>query len=107
MGPDGMPLGRPNTNPPPLSHPGPHPSQQNLLHGMGRTNMVVMSHGGGDGNCTQTISDAGETSALSTPALLSNFMICRKKYEKLKNAVTQSGADAVVNFLLKEQKIVY
>lgn len=107
MGPDGMPLGRPNTNPPPLSHPGPHPSQQNLLHGMGRTNMVVMSHGGGDGNCTQTISDAGETSALSTSALLSNFMICRKKYEKLKNAVTQSGADAVVNFLLKEQKIVY
>uniref|UniRef100_A0A3B4XAG5 Methyl-CpG binding domain protein 5 n=1 Tax=Seriola lalandi dorsalis TaxID=1841481 RepID=A0A3B4XAG5_SERLL len=57
VGPDGMPLGRPNTNPPPLSHSGPHPSQQNLLHSMGRTNMVVMSHGGGDGSCTQTISD--------------------------------------------------
>lgn len=57
VGPDGMPLGRPNANPPPLSHPGPHPSQ---LHSMGRTNMV-MPHGGGDGGCTQSISDTGET----------------------------------------------
>ncbi|KAE8278428.1 Methyl-CpG-binding domain protein 5 Methyl-CpG-binding protein MBD5 [Larimichthys crocea] len=64
VGPDGMPLGRPNTNPPPLSHPGPHPSQQNLLHGMGRTNLVVMPHGGGDGSCTQTIADTGNPSSL-------------------------------------------
>lgn len=56
VGPDGMPLGRPNTNPPPLSHPGPHPSQ---LHSMGRTNMV-MPHGGGDGSCTQSVSETGE-----------------------------------------------
>jgi len=60
MGPGGGPVG-PHANPPPLSHPGPHPAQQNLLHGMGRTNMVVMSHGGGDGGCPQTISDSGET----------------------------------------------
>lgn len=60
VGPDGMPLGRPNTNPPPLSHPGPHPSQ---LHSMGRTNMA-MAHGGGDGSCTQTISEAGNASSL-------------------------------------------
>ncbi|XP_076579578.1 methyl-CpG-binding domain protein 5 isoform X4 [Chaetodon auriga] len=64
VGPDGMPLGRPNTNPPPLSHPGPHPSQQNLLHGMGRANMPVMPHGGGDGSCAQTISDTGNPSSL-------------------------------------------
>uniref|UniRef100_A0A3Q3XNC5 MBD domain-containing protein n=1 Tax=Mola mola TaxID=94237 RepID=A0A3Q3XNC5_MOLML len=60
VGPDAIPLGRPNTNPPPLSHPGPHPSQQNLLHSMGRTNMMVMPHGG-DGSCTQTISDADKS----------------------------------------------
>ncbi|XP_029941681.1 methyl-CpG-binding domain protein 5 isoform X2 [Salarias fasciatus] len=60
VGPDGMPLGRPNTNPPPLSHPGPHPSQ---LHSMGRTNMG-MAHGGGDGSCSQTVSEAGNPSAL-------------------------------------------
>uniref|UniRef100_A0A3Q3J1F7 MBD domain-containing protein n=1 Tax=Monopterus albus TaxID=43700 RepID=A0A3Q3J1F7_MONAL len=64
VGPDGMPLGRPNTNPPPLSHPGPHPSQQNLLHGMGRTTMIVVPHGGGDGGCAQTISDAGNLPSL-------------------------------------------
>ncbi|XP_035006356.2 methyl-CpG-binding domain protein 5 [Hippoglossus stenolepis] len=64
VGPDGMPLGRPNTNPPPLSHPSPRPSQQNLLHSMGRTNMVVMQHGGGDGGCTQSISDSGNPSSL-------------------------------------------
>ncbi|XP_017287275.1 methyl-CpG-binding domain protein 5 isoform X3 [Kryptolebias marmoratus] len=55
VGPDGMPLVRPNTNPPPLSHPGPHPSQ---LHSMSRTNMVL-THSGGDGGCSQTVSDAG------------------------------------------------
>lgn len=64
VGPDGMPLGRSNTNPPPLSHPGPHPAQQNLLHGMGRTNMSVMPHGGSDGSCTQTIPDPGNPSSL-------------------------------------------
>ncbi|XP_058477222.1 methyl-CpG-binding domain protein 5-like [Solea solea] len=64
VGSDGMPLGHPNTNPPPLSHPGPNPSQQNLHHSMGRTNMVVMPHGGGDGGCTQTISDTGNPSSL-------------------------------------------
>ncbi|KAF1371975.1 hypothetical protein PFLUV_G00276640 [Perca fluviatilis] len=64
VGPDGMPLGRPNTNPPPLSHPGPHPSQHNHLHGMGRTSMVLMPHAGGDGSCTQTISDTGNPSSL-------------------------------------------
>lgn len=58
VGSDGM-MGRPNTNPPPLSHPGPHPSQQNLLHGLARTNMGAMPHGGGDGSCTQNISDTG------------------------------------------------
>lgn len=56
VGPDGIPLVRPNTNPPPLSHPGPHPSQ---LHSMSRTNMV-MTHSGGDGGCNQTVSDTGE-----------------------------------------------
>lgn len=56
VGPDGIALGRPNTNPPPLSHPGPHPSQ---LHSMGRTNMVI-PHGGGDGSCTQSVSETGE-----------------------------------------------
>lgn len=61
VGPDGMPMVRPNAKPSPLSHPGPHPSQQNLLHGMGQTNMPVMPHGGGDGSCTQTVSDTGET----------------------------------------------
>lgn len=80
VGPDGMPLGRPNTNPPPLSHPGPHPSQQNLLHGMGRTNLVVMPHGGGDGSCTQTIADTGET---STP--LSNCMTNKNTTTKPSN----------------------
>lgn len=58
VGPDGIALGRPNTNPPPLSHPGPHPSQ---LHSMGRTNMVI-PHGGGDGSCTQSVSETGEMS---------------------------------------------
>ncbi|XP_041834201.1 methyl-CpG-binding domain protein 5-like [Melanotaenia boesemani] len=51
---------RPNTNPPPLSHPGPHPSQ---LHCMGRTNMVV-PHAGGDGSCNQTVSDTGNPSSM-------------------------------------------
>ncbi|KAK5847941.1 hypothetical protein PBY51_017030 [Eleginops maclovinus] len=60
---DGMQLGRPHNNPPPLSHPGPHPSQQNLLHGIRRTNMV-MPHEGGDGGCTQNISDTGNPSSL-------------------------------------------
>ncbi|XP_033953584.1 methyl-CpG-binding domain protein 5 isoform X2 [Pseudochaenichthys georgianus] len=60
---DGMPLGRPHNNAPPLSHPGPHPSQQNLLHSMRRTNMV-MPHEGGDGGCTQNISDTGNPSSL-------------------------------------------
>ncbi|CAI5638394.1 unnamed protein product [Oreochromis niloticus] len=60
VGPDGMALGRPNTNPPPLSHPGPHPSQ---LHSMGRTNMVI-PHGGGDGSCTQSVSETGNPSSL-------------------------------------------
>ncbi|XP_063321862.1 methyl-CpG-binding domain protein 5-like isoform X2 [Pelmatolapia mariae] len=60
VGPDGIALGRPNTNPPPLSHPGPHPSQ---LHSMGRTNMVI-SHGGGDGSCTQSVSETGNPSSL-------------------------------------------
>ncbi|KAM9767089.1 methyl-CpG-binding domain protein 5 isoform 1-T1 [Menidia menidia] len=58
VGPDGMALVRSNTNPPPLSHPGPHPSQ---LHSMGRTNMVV-PHGGGDGSCNHTVSDTGNSS---------------------------------------------
>lgn len=64
MGPDGMSLGRTNPNPPPLSHPGPHTSQQNLIHSMGRANMVLMPHGGVDGGCAQSITDTGETSAL-------------------------------------------
>ncbi|XP_047432180.1 methyl-CpG-binding domain protein 5-like isoform X2 [Mugil cephalus] len=64
VGPDGMPLGRPNANPPPLSHPGPHPGPHpSQLHNMGRTNMV-MPHGGGDGSCTQSISDTGNPSSL-------------------------------------------
>uniref|UniRef100_A0A3Q2SUF0 Methyl-CpG binding domain protein 5 n=1 Tax=Fundulus heteroclitus TaxID=8078 RepID=A0A3Q2SUF0_FUNHE len=54
IGPDGMPLVRPNTNPPPLSHPGPHPSQ---LHSMRRTNVVP--HGGSDRGCNQAVSDSG------------------------------------------------
>ncbi|XP_077452120.1 methyl-CpG-binding domain protein 5 isoform X1 [Stigmatopora argus] len=57
VGPDGMPLGRPHTNPPPLSHSGPHPSQHNLHHKVGQTDMVVMP--GGDGCCTNKISDTG------------------------------------------------
>ncbi|XP_061571648.1 methyl-CpG-binding domain protein 5-like [Cololabis saira] len=61
MGPEGMALVRAKTNPPPLSHPSPHPSH---LQGMGRTNMVV-SHGGGDGGCIQTISDTGTPSSLA------------------------------------------
>lgn len=61
VGPDGMTLGRLNTNPPPLSHPSPHPSQQNLHHAMNRTNMGVMPHGGGDGSCSQSITETGET----------------------------------------------
>ncbi|XP_060888239.1 methyl-CpG-binding domain protein 5-like isoform X1 [Labrus mixtus] len=64
LGPDGMPLGRQNANPPPLSHPGPHPSQQKLLQSMGRNNMVVMPHGGVNGSCTQNISDTGNPSSL-------------------------------------------
>ncbi|XP_068165098.1 methyl-CpG-binding domain protein 5 isoform X2 [Antennarius striatus] len=64
VGPDGMPMVCPNPNPPPLSHPGPHPAQQSLHHGMGRTNMVVMSHGGADGGCTQTLSEKGNPSSL-------------------------------------------
>ncbi|XP_013867453.1 methyl-CpG-binding domain protein 5 [Austrofundulus limnaeus] len=55
VGPDSMPLVRTNTNPPPLSHPGPHPSQ---LHSMSRTNMVI-THSSGDGGCNQTVSDTG------------------------------------------------
>ncbi|XP_034034896.1 methyl-CpG-binding domain protein 5-like isoform X2 [Thalassophryne amazonica] len=57
VGPDGTPLGRPNTNPPPLSHPSTHSSQQSILRGMARTNMVLMPHGGSDGGCPQ----AGDT----------------------------------------------
>ncbi|KAM4601656.1 methyl-CpG-binding domain protein 5 isoform 2-T2 [Polymixia lowei] len=64
VGPDGMPLGRPNTNPPPLSHPGPHPQHQSILHTMGRTSMV-MAHGGSDGVCGQVISETGNPSSLS------------------------------------------
>lgn len=59
VGPDGLALGRPNTNPPPLSHPSPHPSQQNLHHGMSRTSMGVMPHGGGD--------DTGESPTRTEP----------------------------------------
>ncbi|XP_077369219.1 methyl-CpG-binding domain protein 5 [Festucalex cinctus] len=63
VGPDGMPLGRPHTNPQPLSHSGPHPSQHNLHHhSVGQTNMVVMP--GGDRSCTKSISDAGNPSSL-------------------------------------------
>lgn len=60
MGPDCMPLGRPSTNPPPLSHPSTHPgglshpAQQNLLHSMARSNMMI-PHGGADGSCSQTL----------------------------------------------------
>lgn len=72
VGPDGMPLGRTNTNPPPLSHtgplpgpqPGPHPAQQSLLHGIGRTKMV-MQHGGSDGSCPQSLPDPGPPSSHS------------------------------------------
>uniref|UniRef100_A0A3P8TTJ0 Methyl-CpG binding domain protein 5 n=1 Tax=Amphiprion percula TaxID=161767 RepID=A0A3P8TTJ0_AMPPE len=46
MGPGGGPVGPDGI---------PHPSQ---LHSMGRTNMV-MPHGGGDGSCTQAVSDPG------------------------------------------------
>lgn len=67
VGPDGMPLGRPNTNPPPLSHPSPHPSQQNLHHAMNRTNMVVMPHGGADGSCSQISTDTGEPPTRTEP----------------------------------------
>ncbi|XP_024144622.1 methyl-CpG-binding domain protein 5 [Oryzias melastigma] len=59
MGQGGPPVGR--NNPPPLSHPGPHPSQ---LHGMGRTNMVA-PHGGGDVNCNQSVSETANPSSLS------------------------------------------
>ncbi|XP_057685899.1 methyl-CpG-binding domain protein 5-like [Corythoichthys intestinalis] len=57
VGPDGMPIGRPHTNPPPLSHSGPHPSQHNLHQNVGQTDMVVMP--GGDGSCTKNICDTG------------------------------------------------
>lgn len=67
VGPDGMPLGRPNANPPPLSHPSPHPSQQNLHHGMNRTSMGVIPHGGGDGSCSQIGTDTGETRTRTEP----------------------------------------
>ncbi|XP_053704167.1 methyl-CpG-binding domain protein 5-like [Synchiropus splendidus] len=63
IGPDGLPHGRHNTNPPHLSHSGPHPSQQTLHHGVTRTNMVVMTHGPGDGGATQTMSDTGNPSS--------------------------------------------
>ena len=60
-GPDGMLLGRPSANPPPLSHPSPHPSQQNLHHGMSRTSVGLMPHGGADGSCSQISTDTGES----------------------------------------------
>lgn len=56
VGPDSLPLVRTNANPPPLSHPGPHPSP---LHSMNRTNMVI-THSSSDGGCNQTVSDTGE-----------------------------------------------
>ncbi|XP_056157375.1 methyl-CpG-binding domain protein 5-like [Lampris incognitus] len=65
VGHDGMPLGHPNSNPPPLSHPGSHRQQQGLLRGMGRTNMAVMTLGGSDGSCGQAIPDAGNLSSMS------------------------------------------
>ncbi|XP_068612567.1 methyl-CpG-binding domain protein 5 [Brachionichthys hirsutus] len=64
LGPDRMPLGCPNPNPPPLSHPGPHPSQQSLHHAMGRANAVAMPHGGGDGGCAHAIAEKGNPSSL-------------------------------------------
>lgn len=60
VGPDGLPLGHLNTNPPPLSHPGPHLSQQHLHHNMVRPNMT-MPQGSDDGGCPQTMSDTGKT----------------------------------------------
>ncbi|XP_019746662.1 methyl-CpG-binding domain protein 5 isoform X2 [Hippocampus comes] len=63
VGPDGMPLGHPHTNPPPLSHSGPHPSQHNLHHSVGQTNIVVIP--GGDGSCMKNKSDTGSPSSLS------------------------------------------
>ncbi|XP_049609137.1 methyl-CpG-binding domain protein 5 isoform X1 [Syngnathus scovelli] len=62
VAPDGTPLGRPHTNPPPLSHSGPHPSQHNLHHSVGQTNMAVMATG--DGSCTKNMSDTGSSSSL-------------------------------------------
>ncbi|KAM6945366.1 LOW QUALITY PROTEIN: methyl-CpG-binding domain protein 5 [Aplochiton taeniatus] len=54
----------PSSNPPPLSHSGPHPhhhhpQQQGLLHGLGHgtTGMVGMGHRGNTGNCGQGVSD--------------------------------------------------
>ncbi|XP_061631865.1 methyl-CpG-binding domain protein 5-like isoform X1 [Phyllopteryx taeniolatus] len=61
VGPDGIPLGRPHTNPPPLSHSGPHPSQHNLHHSVGQTNVVMLR---GDGSCTKNISDTGNPSSI-------------------------------------------
>uniref|UniRef100_A0A8C5GJP9 Methyl-CpG binding domain protein 5 n=1 Tax=Gouania willdenowi TaxID=441366 RepID=A0A8C5GJP9_GOUWI len=78
---DGMTLGHSNTNPPPLSHPGPHPSQ---LHVMGRNNMLI-PHGAPDGGCTQTISDAGESSAPVIPSPSKYFSLFTTLYEHVQN----------------------
>lgn len=52
--------------PPPLSHVGPHPSQQqqnHLLHGIARTTTIgaVLPHGGNEGNCGQNLSKSDGT----------------------------------------------
>ncbi|XP_061745830.1 methyl-CpG-binding domain protein 5-like isoform X1 [Nerophis ophidion] len=91
VGPNGMPHGRPNTNPPPLSHTGPHPSQHNLHHVGGRPNMVLMPSG--DGSYTKNISDTGNPSiGLSAGSMQSHINTGgRQMYQKQLHQVMQQG----------------
>nr|XP_057907951.1 methyl-CpG-binding domain protein 5-like [Doryrhamphus excisus]XP_057907952.1 methyl-CpG-binding domain protein 5-like [Doryrhamphus excisus]XP_057907953.1 methyl-CpG-binding domain protein 5-like [Doryrhamphus excisus]XP_057907954.1 methyl-CpG-binding domain protein 5-like [Doryrhamphus excisus] len=92
VGPDGMPHGRPNANPPPLSHSGPHPSQQTLHHVVGRTNMVLIPSG--DGSYTKNISDTGNASShgCNVGSLQPHVNAgARQMYQKHVNQVMQQG----------------
>uniref|UniRef100_A0A1A7YL69 Methyl-CpG binding domain protein 5 n=1 Tax=Iconisemion striatum TaxID=60296 RepID=A0A1A7YL69_9TELE len=90
IGPEGMSMVRSNTNPPPLSHPGPHPSQ---IHALGRTNMV-MPHSGGDGGCNQAISDQGCGLGTMQPHIASGAQM----YQQQVHQAMQQGVSSHPNY---------
>ncbi|XP_075897378.1 methyl-CpG-binding domain protein 5 isoform X2 [Nelusetta ayraudi] len=92
---------RPGANPPPLSHVGPHPSQQqqnHLLHGMARTTSMgaVLSHGGSEGNCGQNLGNSDSAGSASSLGCGLGAQMYQQQQPQLHQAIQQGAPSHLV-----------